>query len=293
MKRICLSSSLRIVSLVLVCYSDGTKSLGLNRISSRLVLSEITDGNQGSKKSEIQTLQQSWTRLTALRGGGDRKLKIALCSWECLYTVAVGGVAPHVTELVAGLTRRFYRQLCEPSPQFDYRPLLKRRNCIFTYFLVQCTYRKKSKGHELMLFFDPGGTKCIFLRERDRREKTTRSSTGCMSTGWVRHSSLAALLSPRKTITASCPSHSARPPEAFLVTHAAAAHLRHGRASGRTSAPRCCGLVHTQCMRDMRAPDARSRRHRREVAAGHDARRCKGAETRTAGGGPRGEEGSR
>ena len=254
MKRICLSSSLRIVSLVLVCYSDGTKSLGLNRISSRLVLSEITDGNQGSKKSEIQTLQQSWTRLTALRGGGDRKLKIALCSWECLYTVAVGGVAPHVTELVAGLTRRFYRQLCEPSPQFDYRPLLKRRNCIFTYFLVQCTYRKKSKGHELMLFFDPGGTKCIFLRERDRREKTTRSSTGCMSTGWVRHSRLAARsfrrggqsqpLAHRPApfrLSASChsrgrsapaprPSKRAHERAALLRTRAHAVHAPHARA---------------------------------------------------------------
>jgi glycogen synthase len=39
-----------------------------------------------------------------LRGGGG--LKIALCSWESLHSVAVGGVAPHVTELAAGLCRR-------------------------------------------------------------------------------------------------------------------------------------------------------------------------------------------
>uniref|UniRef100_A0A7S1TI75 Glycosyltransferase subfamily 4-like N-terminal domain-containing protein n=1 Tax=Compsopogon caeruleus TaxID=31354 RepID=A0A7S1TI75_9RHOD len=32
--------------------------------------------------------------------------KIALLAWECLHTVAVGGVAPHVTELAAGLERR-------------------------------------------------------------------------------------------------------------------------------------------------------------------------------------------
>lgn len=39
-----------------------------------------------------------------LRGGGG--LKVALCSWESLHSVAVGGVAPHVTELAAGLSRR-------------------------------------------------------------------------------------------------------------------------------------------------------------------------------------------
>eukprot|EP00917_Polyrhabdina_sp_WS-2016_P022588 GHVP01048996.1.p1 GENE.GHVP01048996.1~~GHVP01048996.1.p1 ORF type:complete len:1408 (+),score=232.72 GHVP01048996.1:40-4263(+) len=34
-----------------------------------------------------------------------RPLKVALFSWESLYTHAVGGVAPHVTELAAGLAR--------------------------------------------------------------------------------------------------------------------------------------------------------------------------------------------
>jgi len=29
-----------------------------------------------------------------------------MCAWESLHTVAVGGVAPHVTELAAGLARR-------------------------------------------------------------------------------------------------------------------------------------------------------------------------------------------
>ena len=33
-------------------------------------------------------------------------LKIALCSWESLHTISVGGVAPHVTELAAALQRR-------------------------------------------------------------------------------------------------------------------------------------------------------------------------------------------
>lgn len=39
-----------------------------------------------------------------LQGGGE--MKIALCAWESLHSVAVGGVAPHVTELAAGLQRR-------------------------------------------------------------------------------------------------------------------------------------------------------------------------------------------
>lgn len=35
-----------------------------------------------------------------------RRLKIALFAWESLHTHAVGGVAPHVTELAAGLSRQ-------------------------------------------------------------------------------------------------------------------------------------------------------------------------------------------
>ena len=45
-------------------------------------------------------------RVAALRGGeGNHQLKIALCAWESLFSVAVGGVAPHVTELARGLSR--------------------------------------------------------------------------------------------------------------------------------------------------------------------------------------------
>ena len=267
MKRICLSSSLRIVSLVLVCYSDGTKSLGLNRISSRLVLSEITDGNQGSKKSEIQTLQQSWTRLTALRGGGDRKLKIALCSWECLYTVAVGGVAPHVTELVAGLTRRLYRHHCEPSPQLDYRPHLKRSNCIFTYFLVQGTYRKKSKGHELMLFLTQGARSASFCaggivgkRLRDRRRGA------CPSGG----SGIPVLLRSFRRGRQSRPlaQHLApvRPKLSLSLTRpqrTCATAEQAGARARRAAADSCTRSACATCARRT----LRSRRHRREVAA--------------------------
>lgn len=44
--------------------------------------------------------------ISRLRGGGDREhLKIALCAWESLYSVAVGGVAPHVSELARGLSK--------------------------------------------------------------------------------------------------------------------------------------------------------------------------------------------
>lgn len=36
---------------------------------------------------------------------GRRRLRIAMFAWESLHTHAVGGVAPHVTELTAGLAR--------------------------------------------------------------------------------------------------------------------------------------------------------------------------------------------
>jgi glycosyltransferase involved in cell wall biosynthesis len=38
--------------------------------------------------------------------GGAQSMTIALCAWESLHSIAVGGVAPHVTELAAGLVRR-------------------------------------------------------------------------------------------------------------------------------------------------------------------------------------------
>lgn len=40
------------------------------------------------------------------RKRATRRYKIAMLSWESLHTIAVGGVAPHLTELAAGLERR-------------------------------------------------------------------------------------------------------------------------------------------------------------------------------------------
>jgi glycosyltransferase involved in cell wall biosynthesis len=40
------------------------------------------------------------------RSSSPHGLLIAMCAWESLHTIAVGGVAPHVTELAAGLARR-------------------------------------------------------------------------------------------------------------------------------------------------------------------------------------------
>lgn len=45
----------------------------------------------------------SETLVNSLRS--RRPLKIAMFAWESLHTHAVGGVAPHVTELAAGLAR--------------------------------------------------------------------------------------------------------------------------------------------------------------------------------------------
>jgi hypothetical protein len=75
-------------------------SLVENRAHTRFPFSRFAARTRNSKSNGEKN------QLLALRGGEDRKLRIALCSWECLYTVAVGGVAPHVTELAAGLTRR-------------------------------------------------------------------------------------------------------------------------------------------------------------------------------------------
>ena len=35
----------------------------------------------------------------------EKRMRIALFSWESLHSIAVGGVAPHVTELAAALRR--------------------------------------------------------------------------------------------------------------------------------------------------------------------------------------------
>lgn len=42
----------------------------------------------------------------APQGKATRTFKIAMFAWESLHTIAVGGVAPHLTELAAGLERR-------------------------------------------------------------------------------------------------------------------------------------------------------------------------------------------
>jgi hypothetical protein len=86
----------------------------------------VIRGKNRCRRSERINLIQSVNRfisLRALRGGRDitlslcpeessqpsgtssRKLRCALFAWESLHTVAEGGVAPHVTELAAGLER--------------------------------------------------------------------------------------------------------------------------------------------------------------------------------------------
>jgi len=54
-------------------------------------------GEKGEKKL---------SRVASKALDGGRPLRIALLTWESLHTIAVGGVAPHVTELAAGLERR-------------------------------------------------------------------------------------------------------------------------------------------------------------------------------------------
>lgn len=42
----------------------------------------------------------------ALKDQAHKRYKVAMFAWESLHTIAVGGVAPHLTELAAGLERR-------------------------------------------------------------------------------------------------------------------------------------------------------------------------------------------
>ena len=104
--------TLRAVAFVVLYLFDTTDSTGLTGIVSRYPsIPQPRSAARTNTGFEPCTLRNTAVeqQLIALRGGEDRKLRIALCSWECLYTVAVGGVAPHVTELAAGLTRRYNR----------------------------------------------------------------------------------------------------------------------------------------------------------------------------------------
>lgn len=62
---------------------------------SRLPLAELS-----------RPIAQIPTSNTALRLRGGGGLRIAICAWESLHSIPVGGVAPHVTEIAAGLARR-------------------------------------------------------------------------------------------------------------------------------------------------------------------------------------------
>ena len=52
-------------------------------------------------------------------------MRIALLSWESLHSIAVGGVAVHVTELAAALERRghelhVFTRLGQSQPEYDF-----------------------------------------------------------------------------------------------------------------------------------------------------------------------------
>ena len=52
------------------------------------------------------------------RGTENLNMRIALLRWESLHSVAVGGMAVHVTELAAALERRGPRDVCVHTPGF-------------------------------------------------------------------------------------------------------------------------------------------------------------------------------
>lgn len=53
----------------------------------------------------VDAVEESFTKEFATPQA-PRKYKIAMFAWESLHAVAVGGVAPHLTNLSAGLARR-------------------------------------------------------------------------------------------------------------------------------------------------------------------------------------------
>lgn len=78
-------------------------------------------------------------RSTPRLRGGAQSMKIALCAWESLHSIAVGGVAPHVTELAAGLVRRghevhLFTRANEVGGKL--RCLLLHRILFFKFFLI-------------------------------------------------------------------------------------------------------------------------------------------------------------
>eukprot|EP00179_Madagascaria_erythrocladioides_P004066 CAMPEP_0198317102 /NCGR_PEP_ID=MMETSP1450-20131203/6707_1 /TAXON_ID=753684 ORGANISM="Madagascaria erythrocladiodes, Strain CCMP3234" /NCGR_SAMPLE_ID=MMETSP1450 /ASSEMBLY_ACC=CAM_ASM_001115 /LENGTH=500 /DNA_ID=CAMNT_0044020285 /DNA_START=141 /DNA_END=1643 /DNA_ORIENTATION=- len=67
--------------------------------------------NMTAVAKEIEQVAETKTRAVAQEETEESMLapkqyKIALLAWESLHSIAVGGVAPHVTELAAGLERR-------------------------------------------------------------------------------------------------------------------------------------------------------------------------------------------
>ena len=82
--------------------SDSPGSLGFTRSPSpNLENAALAADATGRTGSGSLSPGGPWTRSSS-----PRALLIAMCAWESLHTVAVGGVAPHVTELAAGLARR-------------------------------------------------------------------------------------------------------------------------------------------------------------------------------------------
>ncbi|KAA8496035.1 putative glycosyltransferase [Porphyridium purpureum] len=69
----------------------------IDKLPGAALIHELLDGDdEGEEEDDVLP-----ANLTA-----PKKYKIALFAWESLHSIAVGGVAPHLTELAAGLDRR-------------------------------------------------------------------------------------------------------------------------------------------------------------------------------------------
>jgi hypothetical protein len=66
----------------------------------------MTVGTVGMKPTPPIMGARKLARVVTRALDGGVPLRIAFLTWESLHTIAVGGVAPHVTELAAGLERR-------------------------------------------------------------------------------------------------------------------------------------------------------------------------------------------
>lgn len=81
--------------------ADSMSSMGVDTVQVRV----IEDESPYALTELSKVLDATADAVTGIKKA-TRRFKVAMFSWESLHSIAVGGVAPHLTELAAGLERR-------------------------------------------------------------------------------------------------------------------------------------------------------------------------------------------